>query len=259
MFKFVQLTRASKVVGQLPKSCLRASLAGLPRTATMSLVRQNNVRYNSSASVQLKDVLKSELKISTAIPNELDQSYVDFLDKSGFKVEETEGQSNVQLVKNGNNGEIIRVFFDIDEVTDIPMNESNPEEELDMEEEMELLDSLLCNVRVMVENPDKNNALFMNLFLQGSEASFLVDFVNYKDNASHFLQEDIFTRGEYVDKFKYQGPRFSDLDESLQTGFETYLESCGISEELAEFIIGYSEFKEEREYRKWLGDLGSFL
>jgi complement component 1 Q subcomponent-binding protein len=258
MFRSVPF-KAVKSLGQLARPAMRSALVGATRSTRMPVLLVGGLRYNSSASVQLKDVLKSELKISKAIPNELDQSYLDFLDKSGFKVEESEGKSNVQLVKTGDNGEIIRVFFDIDEVTDIPMNETNGEEEMDMEEEMESLDSLLCNVRVMVENPSKNDALFMNLFLQGSEASFLVDFVNYKTDASKFLSEDILTRGEYVDKFDYQGPRFSDLDESLQTGFETYLEECGISEELAEFIIGYSEFKEEREYRKWLGDLESFL
>ena len=160
MFKSVPF-KAVKSLGQLARPSMRSALVGATRSVRMPVLLVGGIRYNSSASVQLKDVLKSELKISKAIPNELDQSYLDFLDKSGFKVEESEGKSNVQLVKNGDNGEIIRVFFDIDEVTDIPMNETNGEEEMDMEEEMESLDSLLCNVRVMVENSNKNDAFWL--------------------------------------------------------------------------------------------------
>lgn len=243
-------------------ACVRPAAAGMaarmPTTNIFPGLR-GAVRYNSSAASQLKEVLRGERKISKAISNELDPAYTDFLAESGFKVEQTEGQSNVQLVRTTENGQVVRVFFDIDEVTDIPMTEPGSEEEMNMDEEMESLDSLLCNVRVMVENPARNDALFMNLFLQGSESSFLVDFVNYKSNASEFLANDILTRGEFVDKFRYQGPRFSDLDESLQVGFEGYLEECGLSDKLAEFIVGYSEYKEEREYRQWLEELEKFL
>lgn len=130
---------------------------------------------------------------------------------------------------------------------------------MDMEEEVESLDSLLCNVRVLIEKPNTNDGLLLNLFLQASESSFLIDFVNYQNNVSTLLNDQILPKNEFIDKFRYQGPRFSDLDESVQTGFETYLQSKGIDDELAEFIISFSEFKEEKEYRNWLGDLTKFL
>lgn len=217
----------------------------------------NRATYSTPAN-QLKEVLKLELKISSSIPNELDPAYNDFLNNSGFKVIEADGKSNVQLLKETESGETIRVFFDIDEVTDIPISDPAAEE-VSMDEEIDSLDSMLCNVRVLVEKPSENNGLLINLFLQGSESSFLVDFVNYQDNTAQLLNEQILKNNEFVDKFKYQGPRFSDLDESLQTSFESYLESKGIDEELADFIISYSEFKEEKEYRVWLKSLAGFL
>lgn len=238
----------------------KAATRGLKFTPQVFKVTPTAVRkanYSTSPSAQLKDVLKQELKISNSIPNELDSTYSEFLEKSGFEVLETEGKSNVQLVKKVDN-EVIRVFFDVDEVTDVPISDP-ASEEADIEDEIESLDSLLCNVRVVIENPSTDTGLLTNLFLQSSESSFLVDFVNLQPNVSKFLSELVLQKNEFTDKFKYQGPRFSDLDESVQTSFESYLESKGISDELAEFVIAYSEFKEEKEYRRWLDELANFL
>ena len=87
----------------------------------------------------------------------------------------------------------------------------------------------------------------------------MIDFVNHQEDVKQFLEEQILKKGEFIDKFKYQGPRFSDLDESVQTEFENYLAAKGIDDELADFIISYSEFKEENEYRSWLSSLTKFL
>ncbi|CUM63029.1 uncharacterized protein PRCAT00000591001 [Priceomyces carsonii] len=231
-----------------------------PVFATSAFTVAPRFAYTTKASQtpenQLKEVLKSELKISNTIPNELDSIYSDYLNKSGFTVEETSGNSNVQLIKEAN-GEIVRVFFDIDEVTDIPIQDEMAEQE-DLNEEVDSLESMLCNVKILIENSTTGNGLLLNLFLQNSESSFLIDFAVYKPEVNAYLDNQV-TRGEFLDKFQYQGPRFSDLDESLQATFESYLDSKGINNELAEFIISFSEFKEEKEYRKWLGDLAGFL
>lgn len=209
----------------------------------------------------MKEVLKSELKISNTVPNELDSSYTDYLKTSGFEVVQVDGQSNVELKKTLPDGQTVRIYFDIDEVTDIPINETPEVEEgqefEDLENEIDSLDSLLCTVKVLFEKPD-NTGLFLNLFLQGSDSSFLIDFVNHQKDVSSFIKNEV-SNGQFVNKFNYQGPRFSDLDESVQTGFENYLDSQGIDSQLAEFILTFSEFKEEKEYRKWLADVAGYL
>lgn len=237
----------------------------LMKVSAASSLHYNPVRYSSSAVSKLRDVFKSEFKISNTIPNEFDQSLEDYLQSSGFEIIEKDGFSNVQLKKTTDDGEVISVFFDIDEVTDVPLNENNLDFENeesnieDIEEEIDSLDSLLCSVKVLIENPANNNGLFFNLFLQGSESSFMIDFVNFQSNVSSFVNDSILPKGEFIDKFKYQGPRFSDLDESLQTSFENYLDAKGIDNNLAEFILSFSEYKEEKEYRKWLTDISSYL
>ncbi|ABN65044.1 mitochondrial acidic matrix protein [Scheffersomyces stipitis CBS 6054] len=235
-----------------------------PQLVRMGAIAGSRTFATSRSGKRLKEVLKSELKISNAIPNELDSSYKDFIDRNGFQILESEGTSNVQLIKQGDNGETIRVFFDIDEVTDVPMSQVSEEGvEAEFEEgfegEAEALDSLLCNIKVLIEKPATNDGLFINLFLQNTENSFMIDFVNHQEDVKQFLEEQILKKGEFIDKFKYQGPRFSDLDESVQTEFENYLAAKGIDDELADFIISYSEFKEENEYRSWLSSLTKFL
>lgn len=218
--------------------------------------------YSDSTASQLKQVLNSELKISKSLPLEFDATYQDYLDKQGFSLIETEGTSAVELVKTAADGNVIHVYFDVDEITDIPVEENFEEEaeigEEALEEEYGAMDSMLSNVKILIENQGRNDGLFMNLYLQNTDLSFLVDFVNYQKDSTKFITQNV-AKGEFIDKFQYQGPRFSDLDESLQVAFEEYLDERGINEELAEFIISYSEVKEEKEYRNWLGEVNNFL
>lgn len=243
---------------RLLTNALRRAATGLiAKRAIPQAARLAHVRFNSSvpsATQQLAEVLKAELKASTDELLELDSIYQEYLNKSGFEVAASQGLLSVQLVKNTSDGETIRVFFDIEQVTDAPI--SDPETDEIFKEDG--IESLLCNVRVVIERPGDNNGLFLNLFIQSLDPSFLVDSISYKSNVSKYLSEEV-EQGEFINKVQYQGPRFSDLDESVQTGFENYLEAKGINEDLAEFIMAYSEFKEENEYRNWLSDLNKYV
>ncbi|CAN3360571.1 mitochondrial acidic protein Mam33p [Diutina catenulata] len=248
---FSQMIRMSSAVA-------RRSAIQLVRPAQRSFVA-TPARFNAAAN--LKEVLKSELKISSAIPNELEPAYSEFIESNGYQVIATEGTSNVQLVKEKGD-ETIRIFFDIDEVTDIPMGQTAEGEQAfedDFDAQADSLDSLLCNIKVLVEKPSQNDGLFINLFLQNTENSFMIDFVNYQNDVQSFLKDQILAKNEFIDKVKYQGPRFSDLDESLQVEFENYLAAKGLDDELADFIVAFSEFKEENEYRTWLSNLAKFV
>jgi complement component 1 Q subcomponent-binding protein, mitochondrial len=51
---------------------------------------------------------------------------------------------------------------------------------------------------------------------------------------------------------QYAGPNFANLDESLQGLMEEYIADRGINEELATFVVDYVDWKEQKEYLKWL-------
>src|SRR2546423_1734201 len=50
----------------------------------------------------------------------------------------------------------------------------------------------------------------------------------------------------------YAGPPFGNLDSDLQAMLERYLDERGINAELATFVPDYIDFKEQREYVRWL-------
>ncbi len=50
----------------------------------------------------------------------------------------------------------------------------------------------------------------------------------------------------------YTGPPFGNLDEDLQVLLERYLDERGVNTHLALFVPDYIDFKEQREYLRWL-------
>ena len=57
---------------------------------------------------------------------------------------------------------------------------------------------------------------------------------------------------DYQNEGLYPGPEFNNLDEDLQVLFERYLDERGINTALALFIPDYIEYKEQKEYLRWL-------
>jgi complement component 1 Q subcomponent-binding protein, mitochondrial len=57
----------------------------------------------------------------------------------------------------------------------------------------------------------------------------------------------------------YTGPQFGTLDEDLQLLLERYLEERGINTRMALFIPDYIDYKEQKEYMRWLENVKSFV
>lgn len=242
----------------LPQLARRAILAAPSRTFATSIMRGQNI------TKQLSEIVRSEHKVAEAVDNELEPEQEQFLAQSGFSVVESEYSSNVELHKTLPSGEEVRVFFDIDEVSDIELAapefgaEEGIEDKEQFDEELDQYESTFANVKVFISKPESNTGLFFNLMLQNSEEELFVDYFNYKADATKFLAQ-VKEQGTFLAPSEYQGPQFSNLDESLQIALENYLEEKGINEELADFIFAYSEVKEEASYRSLLGNVSKFL
>ena len=57
----------------------------------------------------------------------------------------------------------------------------------------------------------------------------------------------------------YEGPLLEELDEETQVGFEEYLRTRGIDDELSRFISEYSDVKEEHEYSRFCSKAAEFI
>lgn len=220
-----------------------------------------------SSITSLADIVKSEHDVAVEIENELAPQEKEYLSKSGFLIHDNKFESTVEMRKTLPSGEELRVFFDIDEVSDISLN--NPEltedaeaaemaEEDGYDEGLDQFDNVFANIKVLVSKPQSNDGLFFNLMLQNSEGDLYVEYFNYKPDVKKFLAE-VAEKGTFLGTSEYQGPQFSNLDEALQMGLESYLEEQGVNSDLAEFIFSYSEIKEEESYRNLLANTAAFL
>ncbi|RLV89984.1 G2/mitotic-specific cyclin-4 [Spathaspora sp. JA1] len=240
-------------------------IAALPKiVASKTLIRSfsNTQIFSKQASSEasLKSVIDSELKVSEEIPNELDAGFEEYLSSQGYKVITKDGNANVELIRTDASGHVIHVYFDVEEITDLSEEFQPGENEWANEDEEGddfAANGFFSKFKVFIEDPATNDGLNFDLLLKNIETGFSVESANYQPNASEFVNE--IAKGNLNDKFRYEGPRFEDLDESLQVEFENYLIAKGVNDQLAEFIVAYSEHKEESEYRAWLASISKFL
>lgn len=248
------LSSALRVQSQLIKRSIGSAVKVNFAKCSLPMVKtfhHSAINYNSN----LKSVLKSEIKVSNEIPNELDAECQEYIKENNLEIIETLGGNSVHLKKT-KDGEVIHVLFDVDEVTAAPLEGAEDaviEEGLEegYENDIDALDGMFSRVKIIVEKA--NTGLVFDVLLQGTESSFMIDNVSLEENVENSINST------YAPSNVYHGPSFSELDESLQTEFEEYLETRGLGDELAEFIVAYSEFKEENEYRNWLAKLTKFL
>lgn len=83
------------------------------------------------------------------------------------------------------------------------------------------------------------------------------------DSVLHFskpeLAEPKSAEQEWTRRALYTGPQFGTLDEDLQLLLEKYLQERGINTRMALFIPDYIDYKEQKEYLRWLGNVKSFV
>ena len=77
-----------------------------------------------------------------------------------------------------------------------------------------------------------------------------IDNVYYYQNAE--LADAQTADLDWAKRNVYAGPPFGNLDEDLQVLLERYLDERGINTSLALFVPDYVDFKEQREYLRWL-------
>lgn len=77
------------------------------------------------------------------------------------------------------------------------------------------------------------------------------------ENVSYFDKAELANANtaekEWTRQSLYAGPPFGNLDEELQILLERYLDERGIDAALASFVPDYIDYKEQKEYVRWLG------
>ncbi|KAM7483585.1 hypothetical protein LguiB_008168 [Lonicera macranthoides] len=72
--------------------------------------------------------------------------------------------------------------------------------------------------------------------------------------------QKVFTRRhEWMTGHPYLGPGFKELDDKLQYMLYEFLETRGITDDLATFLHGYMKNKDKIEFTQWMGNVKSFI
>lgn len=136
-----------------------------------------------------------------------------------------------------------------------PANNPQPEEE-GPEGEEEYPPAPPTHLTVVVEKPSKGpGALAIECTAQ--DGAVIIDNVHHYADAAQAFASSPEASHARVDA--YAGPSFSTLDEDLQVLMEQYLEERGIGESLAVFVPDYVDYKEQREYQRWLKNVKAFV
>lgn len=244
----------------LPAVAMASKMAvprvGMTATRAFSVTALNNQKADlTAADSQLASVLKKEIEIESTAESEPEDTK--WLEKSGFKLVVKDGSDEVELVKK-EGGEIIHVFFSVSDITNgdaYDFNEEGFEGEANEGEGEEDLPIDVPPIRANIVVEKGTSALTIESVIQSN--LLLVENVTPYESVDVALANS--ADSDYLRRSVYQGPAFANLDESLQSALEQYLDSRGIDAELASFISDFSNVRENKEYILWLNKVKNFV
>lgn len=196
------------------------------------------IRFNSG----LTEILGNELQEERSNNQEIDLDLIDVQKTvtKVFKLHEENGLGVVKLTRK-HGDELIEIEFDVQNIDeDVPLEEV---ENSDDDEEGGGGASIGINFTVSIKK-GKNTMIVDAL----ASDSFTIQNIRYIDEK----------HAETDANELYEGPAFSDLDESLQGAFYEYMTERNIDDDLSFFVLAYSRDKEQREYTHWLEKLQAF-
>lgn len=112
-----------------------------------------------------------------------------------------------------------------------------------------------ARVNVKVTRDGKAGAVMIEATAQDGE--IIIENVYYFADASQ--ADPSSADAEWKRRAVYAGPPFGNLDDELQVLLERYLEERGVDVRMANFVPEYVDFKEQKEYLRWLSNLKTFF
>jgi len=254
-----QVTASSSraVARPAARTPLRLATMQLAPRASMTAARAFSVSTRCFSEGSVDIVLSQKLAEELKYEKEADSTEPEFLTtfkaQKIWEIQDVAGNDEVTLVRKFGN-ETIRLMFSI---ADIQSAEEDPEYEQEEGEGAE--DQALNTYPVRASfSITKNNAKgSINIDTMCQEGAFIIDNMSYYPNAE--LGTDLTAEADWKRRGLYIGPQFDTLDVAVQEEIEKWLQERGINENLAMFIPEYSEFKEQKEYVRWLENVKNFV
>ncbi|KAL8281405.1 hypothetical protein RQP46_006089 [Phenoliferia psychrophenolica] len=210
-------------------------------------------------SLKLAEEIKFEKDNTEAEPAFL----ADFKKDNVWAIEDTAGADEVILTRTWEN-ESIRILFSISDI-DAPQDEASFEDEASAEvqegdEPTEETDGEGSDESFPIETTitvTKKGQGALTIDAVVEDGIFNISNIAFYKDAK--LAVGLTAEDDWKRQGLYIGPDFQNLDESVQSEFENYLEERGINADLAVFIPDFAEYKEQKEYLSWLSSVKGFV
>lgn len=206
----------------------------------------SRIRVTFSISDLTNENLQDEYR------NEEDRALYDEEDPQNMDTQSgganTKGAVNTGRTSGGN----IRVETE-DRVA--PADRPELDDEAAFDEGAEPSPAFPARVNVKVTRDGKAGAMMIEATAQDGE--MIIENVYYFADAAQADPES--SEAEWKRRAVYAGPPFGNLDDELQVLLERYLEERGVDVRMANFIPEYIDFKEQKEYLRWLQSNFSYL
>ncbi len=216
----------------------------------------NRIVFNESQE-KVSNIIKSELEFEQDDSFGLEEYHQNYLKESGFQLADVGESILKQLVKE-TDSEVIRVYFDVAQVTNEQELANQMDPEIDDQDPEELLDlGGIVSVNAVITKKADNSAVGVDLLLSSQTNEFSVNGITYFKDGELAITET--AEANNLRQLKYSGPPFNNLADELQEAVQGYLLSRGIDTQLGDFIVALSTVKENEAYLSWLSDLKKFF
>ncbi|KAG8895624.1 Mitochondrial acidic protein mam33 [Tulasnella sp. 403] len=236
------------------RAMTRSFLVG-PAVSARSFSVSSRAFGQGESDVELTSRLKEEIiyeKEAAAQVGEVPEFVQEFTSRGIWKIEEQPGHDEIAITRTFGN-ETIRVLFSIADI-------DAPQEAPELDEDGQPVESDDANAvfpircAITITKPDMGA---LSIDCVAEEGNFAIDNVSYYVDAK--LATELTAEADWRRRGLYIGPQFDHLDVGVQEAFEKYLEERDIGPTLATFIPDYAEFREQKEYTKWLDNVHKFI
>ncbi|OCH89282.1 mitochondrial glyco protein [Obba rivulosa] len=239
------------------RSACRALPALAPRAAPLVATRgfaaSARRAGEGESDVTLAQKLAEELKYEREAAKGEPEFIKTFKEQGVWALKDTPEHDEIALERKFGN-ENIRVMFS---TSDIQQQEPELEEEEDVAEDEDEDVPTSYNVRCAITVTKDNSPGVLSIDSVTADGQFVIDGISYYHDTK--VGTELTADADYKRRGLYIGPQFDTLDVAVQEEFEKFLSERGVNETLAFFIPEYAEYKEQKEYVNWLGNVKKFI
>ncbi|KAM7254745.1 hypothetical protein ACFE04_019986 [Oxalis oulophora] len=226
---------------------------GYHRAAMISSIVQNSRQlristrlFSTSSDESLIRTLESEIECAEQPNHKILQHKPESFP---FEIQDNQGERTILLTRKYGD-EIIEAEVDVPIIS--PLEDSDDEAEEgekaeNKKEEKEEEEGEDSSIRILVTVSKGSVGPRLEFGLTAFPDEIAIDSFSIKPS------------DDSDDQLVYEGPNFSDLDESLQNALRKYLADRGINTSTAAFLLEYMTNKDMKEYVVWLENLKNFI